>query len=334
MKIILDALGGDKAPASTVSGAILALKENPDLELILAGPEDQLKAELEKKKAPMERISFLNANQAVLNTDHPASFLKEKPDSSLSVAFEALRKEEDICALVSAGPTGALLSGTVLRIGRIPGVFRPGLLAAIPNKKGGRTYLMDVGANMDCKPEYLYQFAIMADAYLKSLGYASPKVAVLSVGMEEGKGNELSKTVYDMLKKTSLNFVGNIEGDKVMDGEVDLVVCDGFAGNVFLKSLEGGAYFVSDLFKGAIFKNLLTKFGALFMIKGLKDCKKPFEYAKRASSPLLGAKKLVLKCHGKSDDVTIAATIHEAMELKKKGLIEKIGETVNIQQDQ
>ena len=329
MKIILDALGGDKAPASTIQGAVIALKENPDLELILAGPEEELKKALQEKGAPLDRVSFLDANEAVLNTDHPATFLKEKPNSSLAKAFEALRKEEDIAALVSAGPTGAILSGTVLRIGRIPGVHRPGLLAAIPNKKGGRTYLMDVGANMDCKPEYLYQFAIMADAYLKALGNPSPKIAVLSVGMEEGKGNDLSKAAYDMLKASDLNFVGNIEGDHVILGEADLVVCDGFSGNVFLKSLEGGAYFVSDLFKGAIFKNIFTKIGALFMVKGLKKVKEPFEYAKRASSPLLGAKKIVLKCHGKSDEVTIAATIKEAMSLKEKGLIERIGETLH-----
>ena len=327
MKIILDALGGDKAPNATIDAAALALRDNPDLELILAGPEETLRPAMERKKIPLDRVSFLEAKQAVLNTDHPATFLKEKPDSSLAVAFEALRREDDIAALVSAGPTGALLSGTVLRIGRIPGVHRPGLLACIPNKKGGRTYLIDVGANMDCKPEYLYQFAVMADTYLKSLGYKSPRVAVLSVGQEEGKGNELSKTVYDMLKGSGLNFVGNVEGDHVIEGNADLVVCDGFSGNVFLKSLEGGAYFISDLFKAAIFKNIFTKFGALFMLRGLKNVKKPFEYAKKGSSPLLGAKKIVLKCHGKSDADTIAATITEAMNLKKKGLIERIGET-------
>ena len=329
MKIILDALGGDYAPLSTIEASVLALKENPDLELILAGPVEELKPALIKKGAPMDRISFLNATEAVLNTDHPATFLKEKPNCSLAVAFEALRKEEDIAALVSAGPTGALLSGTVLRIGRIPGVARPGLLACIPNKKGGRTYLIDVGANMDCKPEYLYQFAIMADSYLKAMGNPFPKVAVLSVGQEEGKGNELSKAAYELLKASDLNFVGNIEGDHVINGEADLVVCDGFSGNVFLKSLEGGAYFISDLFKAAIFKNIITKIGALFMIKPLKGVKKPFEYAKKGSSPLLGAKKIVLKCHGKSKAETIAATIAEAISLKKKGLIEKIGETLN-----
>ena len=333
MKIILDAYGGDKAPASTIQGAAFALAKHPDLILAIAGDEAKLRPELEKAKAPLDRIEFLQATEVVLNTDHPASFMKEKPNSSLAVAFEALRKGDDYAALVSAGPTGALLSGTVLRIGRIPGVHRPGLLAAIPTRTGKLCYLIDVGANMDCKPEYLYQFAIMADAYLRSLGMEAPRIATLSVGQEEGKGNELSKTVYDMLKQSDLNFQGNIEADHVIHGEVDLVVCDGFSGNVFLKSLEGGAYFISDLFKGAIFKNILTKFGALFMIKGLKKVKEPFNYASRACSPLLGAKKIVLKCHGKSDAETIEATISEAISLKEKGLIERIGETLNQNND-
>ena len=326
MKILLDALGGDKAPTSTVEGATKALLANPDLHLVLAGPETELRPLLEKQGAPLDRLSFLDASEVVLNTDHPATLMKEKPNSSLAVAFEELRKNGEIDALVSAGPTGALLSGTVLRIGRIPGVQRPGLLAAIPTRTGKLCYLIDVGANMDCKPEYLYQFALMADAYLKALGYESPRISVLSVGQEEGKGNELTKTVYAMLKERSdLNFIGNIEGDHVLKGETDIVVCDGFSGNVFLKSMEEAAYYISDLFKAAIFKNVFTKLGALPMIGGLKKVKAPFDYASRACSPLLGAKKLVLKCHGKSDAVTIAATIAEAVSLKEKGLIASIG---------
>lgn len=333
MKILLDALGGDKAPASTVAGAIEALNTRKDLEIVLAGPEATLRPMLEKGKAPMDRVSFLEAKQAVLNTDHPSVFLKEKPDSSLAVAFEALRKDDSFAAMVSAGPTGALLTGTVLRIGRIQGVLRPGLLAVVPTRTGKVCHLVDVGANMDCKPEYLYQFAVMADAYLRLSGLASPRIATLSVGMEEGKGNELSKAAYELIKANpKLNFVGNIEGDHVLRGEADIVICDGFSGNVFLKSLEEGAYFIADLFQAAIKKNIITKFGALFQLRHLKKVKEPFNYASKASSPLLGAKKIVLKCHGKADGETLAAAILKGCELKEKGLLEQIGETLKGQE--
>ena len=329
MKIILDALGGDKAPFSTIRAACDALKQRADLEILLAGPEETLRPMLEKEKAPLERITFLEAKQAVLNTDHPSTFLKEKPDSSLAVAFEELRKNPEAAALVSSGPTGALLTGTVLRIGRIQGVHRPGLIAVVPTRTGKVCHLIDVGANMDCKPEYLYQFALMADAYLRLSGLENPRIATLSVGQEEGKGNELSKAAYELIKANpNFNFVGNIEGDHVLRGEADIVVCDGFSGNVFLKSLEEGAYFISDLFKAAIFKNIFSKFGALFMIKGLKKVKEPFNYASKACSPLLGAKKLVLKCHGKADAETLEATILKACDLKEKGLLERIGEAL------
>ncbi|MCR5348962.1 MAG: phosphate acyltransferase PlsX [Bacilli bacterium] len=330
MKILVDVLGGDKAPKAVIEGAIAALRKLPDLSLVLVGPKEEIESSFGKAKMDLSRVEIVHSDIAVLNTDHPSLFIKEKPDSSLALCFENLRKREDIDAMVSAGPTGAILTGAVLRIGRLPGVSRPALIATLPTRTDGQLVrLVDTGANMDCKSEYLVQFALMAEAYLKLLGIESPRIATLSVGQEEGKGNDLSKETYQILKTLPVNFVGNIEGDHVLKGEADLVVCDGFAGNVFIKSLEEGAYFISDLFKAAIYKNVFTMFGALFQLSGLKKVKKPFDYANKACAPLLGAKKLILKCHGKSEASTFEATILEAYNLVQLGLQQKIVEAVS-----
>lgn len=324
MKILLDALGGDKAPKEPIEGAISALKAHEDLFLILAGKKEDIVPEFNKAGIEESRYEILEAQEAVLNTDHPATFLKEKPCSSLALCFNALRTRDDIDGMVSAGPTGALLTGSVLKIGRLPGVLRPALIAALPNRKDKFTYLIDAGANMDSKPEYLLQFAIMSTIYLESIGQEKPSIALLSVGQEEGKGNELTKAAYAMLKESGLNFVGNIEADHVLKGEADVVVADGFAGNVFLKASEEGFMFVSSLFKSVFKKNLLTKLGALFMLKHLKKVKEPFNKALKSSAPLLGTKKLVVKCHGKSDAETFLSAINHTIALSQSGFVSKI----------
>ena len=334
MKILVDVLGGDNAPKAVIDGAISALKKKDNLFLILAGKEDEIRSAFEKEGISADRFEILPADVAVTNSDHPATFLKEKPTSSLSVAFNALRTRNDIDALISAGPTGALLTGAVLKVGRLPGVGRPALMATLPTRKDGFVRLIDAGANMDCKPEYLLQFALMADTYLKMNGYENPRVGLLSVGQEEGKGNELTKEVYGLLKESGLNFIGNIEGDHVLKGEADIVVSDGFSGNVFLKATEEGCLFISDLFKEAIFKNIFTKFGALFMAKHLKNVKKPFDHAKKSSAPLLGTRKLVLKCHGKSEAETFEATILEAARLTEAHFIDNLQKALTLEKEQ
>ncbi len=332
MKILVDVLGGDNAPEAVLDGIAEAKKADPSLELVLVGPEEIIRSGLEKRKCDCSDMEIINATEMVLNTDHPALFTKTKPNCTMAICFENLRKRDDVAGMVSAGPTGALLTGSILRVGRMKGVDRPCLMATIPTRKGTLCRIVDAGANMDSKPEYLVQFAIMCDTYLKLLGIESPRVATLSVGQEEGKGNELSKTVYNILKESDLNFVGNIEGDHVLKGEADIVVTDGFAGNVFLKSLEEAAFYVSDMFKAAIYKNVFSKFGALFMLKGLKGVKKPFDMANRASAPMLGVKKLVCKCHGKSKGEAFATTILETQQMAKSGLIDKMQEAlINIE---
>ena len=329
MKVLVDVLGGDNAPKAVLEGAMVALKKEDDLNLVLVGPEKEIQEAISANGIDPTRVEIIPSEEAVLNTDHPSLFIKQKPNCSMALCFEALRKREDIDAMVSAGPTGALLTGAVLRIGRLPGVARPALIATLPTRTESLTRLVDAGANMDSKPEYLVQFALMANAYLKLIGIDSPRVATLSVGQEEGKGNELVKETYARLKETDLNFVGNIEGDHVLKGEADLVVCDGFAGNVFLKSLEEGAYFISDLFKAALYRNIFSKLGALLQLKGLKKVKEPFNLANKACAPLLGAKRLILKCHGKSEAETFEATILEGSRLAKLHIQEKIAGAIS-----
>ena len=330
MKILVDVLGGDNAPKAVLEGAVNALKKEAELHLVLVGPKQAIEDAMKQAAIPEERYTVIPSEEAVLNTDHPSLFLKQKPNSSMALCFDALRKSEDIDAMVSAGPTGALLTGTVLRIGRLAGVSRPALIATLPTRNGSFVRLCDAGANMDCKAEYLVQFALMADVYLRLIGVENPRVATLSVGQEEGKGNEVVKETYQSLKQLPLNFVGNIEGDHVLRGESDLVVCDGFAGNVFLKSLEEGATFIGDLFKEALYRNIFTKLGALLQLKGLKKVKEPFNHARKACAPLLGAKKLVLKCHGKAEAETFEATILEGARLTKLGLQEKIAAAISL----
>ena len=330
MKILVDVLGGDNAPKAVLEGAVNALKKEAELHLVLVGPKQAIEDTMKQAAIPEERYTVIPSEEAVLNTDHPSLFLKQKPNSSMALCFDALRKSEDIDAMVSAGPTGALLTGTVLRIGRLPGVSRPALIATLPTRNGSFVRLCDAGANMDCKAEYLVQFALMADVYLRLIGVENPRIATLSVGQEEGKGNEVVKETYQSLKQLPLNFVGNIEGDHVLRGESDLVVCDGFAGNVFLKSLEEGATFIGDLCKEALYRNIFTKLGALLQLKGLKKVKEPFNHARKACAPLLGAKKLVLKCHGKAEAETFEATILEGARLTKLGLQEKIAAAISL----
>ena len=192
MKIILDVLGGDAAPAAPIEGAIAALKKNADLNLILVGPKPAIEEAFQKAGIDASRYEIIHAEEAVLNTDHPANFLRTKPNCSMALAFQALKEREDVDAFLGAGPTGAMLSGCIFKVGRIPGVKRPALLATLPTKNGGLVRLTDAGANMDCKPEYLVQFAKMANEYLEVLGIEKPRIGLRSVGRAEGKGNELT----------------------------------------------------------------------------------------------------------------------------------------------
>ena len=329
MKVIVDSLGGDKSPQEALLGCADALKARSNLELVIVGDEKLIKEKIAEAGGDLNRVETIQSNEAVLNTDHPANFLREKPNSSLAVLFEAAKDREDIQAIASAGPTGAVLSGAIFKLGRIKGVKRPALLATFPTTKEGKMVrVLDAGANMDCKPEYLVQFALMASAYVKGIGVKDPKVGLLNVGAEEGKGNQMCKDTFPLLKEANIDFIGNIEADHVMKGEADVVVCDGFWGNVFTKAVESTAMWTAGLFKTVFYKNILTKIGALLMKKHIKEATAPLMAAKKASAPLLGVNKLVLKCHGRADRDSFCMTILEADTLMKQNLIGTINEAI------
>ena len=325
MKFVIDCYGGDYSPFETVKGVALALKEDKTISYVLTGNKEEIIKLLEEYQADMSRIEIIDAKEVFTNNDKPTTIVHEKEETSLVKGLVALKSRDDIDAFITSGSTGGTLAGAIFKVGRIKGIHRPCLMATLPTRKNTLVRMVDVGANMDPKPEYLLQYALMANEFVKLSGISNPRIALLNVGKEEEKGNELSHATYKLLKEyQGINFIGNIEGDHVLKGEADIVVCDAFSGNVFIKSLEETAYFVSDAFQGAIKKNIFTKIGALFQLKELKKVKGLFKYANEASAPLLGISKLVVKMHGKSRAENVKSVIFEVKNLVENKLIEKI----------
>lgn len=333
MKFVLDTCGNDLGPSAVVKGAVSALKKTSDLDLVLVGNEEELLKLLAENKADMTHFEIVDAKEVFTNDEKPTDILKNHEETTLYKALIVLKDDNNIDAMISGGSTGAILTGGMLRIGRIPGVLRPCLMATIPARTGQLVRILDIGANMDSKPEYLHQYALMVNEYLKLEGNPNPRIGLLNVGKEEEKGNALTHEVFELLRNDKrLNFVGNIEADHVVEGEADAVICDAFAGNVFIKSLEGASYFVSDAFQAAIKKNIFTKFGALFQLHELKKIKKLFKLANNASAPLLGVKKLIVKMHGKSKPENVEAIILGTVNLAKGGLTEKIQDVIKLEE--
>lgn len=298
MKIGLDVHGGDHAPLETVKGAIEALGSTKST-MVLFGNETEIEAELAKYKYDKSRIEIVHTTEKILNEDKPVKAIKSKKDSSMVVGMKQL-KDNDIQGLCSAGNTGALLAGGLLKVGRIKGVDRPALCSVYPTPKGV-SVLVDAGANADCKARNLYEFAIMGSIYAeKVLGIANPKVGLVNIGAEEGKGNQLMIETYDLLKEADLNFVGNVEARNIPMGDVDVIVADGFTGNVILKLSEGVVKSFSTLLKESFMKNTLTKMSALLLKGSLKDMKKKMDYEEYGGAPLLGCNGLLMKAHGSS----------------------------------
>lgn len=323
MKIVVDAFGGDNAPLEIVEGAVAAIERNKDLEIILCGKAKEIKDILKGRE---ERIEIADANEVVLNTDHPTEAIRKKKDSSLVRAYDILKENEDVVGLVSAGSTGAILAGAIMKIGRIKGISRPALAPILPTKKENDVIIIEGGANVDCKPVNLVHFALMGSAYYSIIyGVEKPRVALLSNGSEEGKGNELVKETFPLLKEAPINFIGNKEGGDFMSGDVDVMVADGFAGNVLLKGTEGAVKAVLALLKTSIKEHALSKIGALFMKKTFNELKERIDVQGRhAGSPLLGCKKLVVKNHGGCDRHNITASIEQTIKLHKNNLIAAI----------
>lgn len=327
MKVVVDAFGGDNAPLEIVEGAVMALNKHKDLEIILCGKENEIKKILGNRT---ERIEIVNAEDVITNDDQPTEAIRHKKDSSLVKAYDVLKERDDVIGLVSAGSTGAVLVGAIMKIGRIKGISRPALAPILPTKKNSDVIIIDSGANIDCKPINLLHFALMGSAYY-SIIYKkdAPRVALLNNGTEEEKGNELAKETYPLLKNAPINFIGNKEGRDFMSGDVDVMVTDGFAGNALLKGTEGAVGAVLSILKHSIKSHFLSKIGYLFMRKTFKEIRNRIDIlSKHGGSPLLGCKKLVVKNHGSCKRNNILSSIEQTIILHENHLNQKIEEAI------
>lgn len=321
MKIAIDCLGGDHSPAANVGGALLALEDFSDLAVVLYGDETAIKAELSGKTYLAERVEIVNAPEAVDGNDKPIDAIRMKKDSSMIRAVKDLRENDEIKALVSCGATGILVGASILRIGRLEGVRRPAFCPVLPTMNGGIVGVCDSGANIDASAEQLKQNAIMGSAYLsRAYGIEKPRVALLNVGTEEEKGDDIRREAYKLLKEEkSVNFVGNMESRDLLSGKYDLVVCDGFSGNVLIKSTEGACLEMLKRLKKDITSSFWNKIGALFMLKTFKKEKAFMDYRNYGGSVLLGLGKIVVKGHGSSNAVAVRKCIGQAYKTAQNG---------------
>ena len=314
MKLIVDCFGGDKSPAANVEGAVLALKEHDDLSLILTGDENIIKSELDRLGYTGEQIEIVHAPEVITGEDKPTDAIRLKRDSSMIKAITMLRKDPEIAGVISTGATGALIAAATLRIGRIRGIRRPAFCPILPTMDGGIVGICDSGANVDITPEMLLHQAILGSAYLKNVyGVKNPRVALLNVGVESEKGDDLRKKAYPMLNACdSIHFVGNMESRDLLSGKYDLVVCDGFSGNVLVKTTEGTALELLKKLKKDIYSKTIYKLGALLMKKMFMEEKEFMNYHNYGGSVLLGCEKTIVKGHGSSDANAVRICIDQA----------------------
>ena len=333
MKIIVDVMGGDNAPLAPVEGALRAVKDL-DLDIILAGSEAEIRGALGKlghNELPAG-VEILPTTQVIEMEDNPARAFRDKPDSSMTRSLEAVR-DGAADAMVSAGSTGALLSGATLVVKRIRGIRRAALAPVVPNAKG-QMVLIDCGATADCTPEYLLQYAFMGSYYAKRfLGIQAPKVALLNIGAEPSKGTDLQRQAYDLLAKAHqegrISFLGNLEAREAMSrGDADVLVTDGFTGNIFLKAVEGSALTFNHALKNLFLSSFKTKLAAVFLKDGLAAFKKRFDAGEVGGTPLLGITKPVIKAHGSSDAYAFYNAIRQAAEVARSGVAEDIAANV------
>lgn len=331
MKIIVDAMGGDNAPESAVWGGALAAKEYGE-QVLLVGDPDRVAAVLKDKG--MENtpgVTIMPASDLVDMHDDPATVLRHKPDSSMAVAFKLLKSGEGD-ALVSAGNTGALLTGATLYGGRIKGIRR-GALAPVMPCKSGQVMLCDAGANTECTAEMLLQFAFLGSLYAEKInGIKNPRVGLVNNGTEDTKGDPLRKEAYALLKKAGdegrLNFVGNVEGSMVPLGACDIAVCDGYSGNVMLKTIEGVAKFMAGAIKDVFMRNTATKLSYLACKKGMDEFRDLFNQDKIGGAPFLGIAKPVIKAHGSSNEIAVMNAVRQAIAYTKSGMIQAVSENI------
>ncbi|MCC0644607.1 MULTISPECIES: phosphate acyltransferase PlsX [unclassified Clostridioides] len=328
MKIVIDGMGGDNAPKSNVEGAVNAIKEY-QVDLIITGYKDLLEKEFSNYEFDRNKLEIVHTTEIIENEDKPVKAIRSKKDSSMVVALN-LVKEGKADAIISAGNTGALLAGGLFVVGRIKGIDRPCLCSAIPNVKRGMTLIADCGANADCKSKNLVEFAAMSNIYSrKVLGLENPKVALANVGLEEGKGNDLVKKSYEEIKKLDLNFIGNVEAREVINAYTDIIICDGFTGNILLKSAEGVALSVMSLIKETFMASTKSKIGALLIKDDLKKLKSFIDYSEYGGAPLLGLNGGVIKAHGSSDAKAIKNAINQGIKFTKGKVVEDINQFIS-----
>ncbi len=326
MRIAIDAMGGDFAPDSTVKGAMDAAREWSDTEIILVGHQDRLRPLM--SEAPANLILH-HAEDVIEAEDEPVRAVRRKKDASMVVAGRLVHdKEAD--AMISAGNTGALMTTGLLVVGRMEGIERPALAPIIPTMDGRGVLALDLGANMDAKPEHLAQYALMGSIYREKVaGIAKPRVGLLNVGTEAKKGNELTKAAYPLLQELPIHFIGNVEARDVLTGACDVLVCDGFAGNILLKSLEGTAGAMFSVLKQEFTKSLKNKLAAAVLMPSLRGMKQMMDYKQHGGAPLLGLSGLVVKSHGSSDSEAIKNGVRQARLAIESRLTESISQEIS-----
>ena len=325
MRIALDTLGGDFGPQEVVAGAIDAVRER-NLGLTLVGPEEILVPLL--KKSGVSSIEIVNATEFIENDEAPVMAVRRKKHSSLVVGA-TLVKDGQAGALVTAGSTGAFMAAGLFVVGRIAEIERPALAPLVPTRDGKGVVMLDMGANMDAKPEHLMQYGIMGSVYAeKVLGRLNPRVALLNVGAEASKGNQVTKEAYTLLENAGVNFVGNIEARAVLTGEADVIVCDGFTGNVLLKFMEGMASTMFELMKERFTVDTRSKVGALLLKPTLRQFKQSFDYSEYGGAPLLGVNGIFVKCHGSSNRTAIKNGLFQAQRFLEQNVVASIGEAI------
>ena len=329
VKVAVDAMGGDNAPAEIVKGAVEAIQAEKKIKVFLVGKEEQVKAELAKYTYPQEQVEVVNATEVIAMAEPPVAAIRSKKDSSIVKGLYMVR-EGKCDAFVSAGSTGAVLAGGQVIVGRSKGVERPPLAPLIPTEKGA-SLLIDCGANVDARPSQLVQFAKMGSIYMENvMGIKKPRVGIVNIGAEEQKGNALVKETFPLLKECSdINFIGSIEARDIPAGAADVVVCEAFVGNVVLKLYEGvGATLISKV-KSGMMVNLRSKIGALLVKPALKQTLKAFDLEQYGGAPLLGLKGLVVKTHGSSKAVEIKNTILQCLTFKEQDINGKIQKVIS-----
>lgn len=327
MKILVDAMGGDNAPDAIVNGSIDAVKTQEGFDITLIGDSEKINTILESRKFKNQRIEVIHAQEVITNDDIPTRAIKSKKNSSMVVGFNML-KEKKGDVLLSAGSTGALLTGALFILGRLKGIDRPALGVMVPSKSG-KSLIIDGGLNTTCKPINYLQFGIMGSIYIKGLTKKdNPKVGLVNMGTEAKKGTEVLKQAYTMLSSSDLNFIGNIEGKDIPEGNVDVAVCDGYIGNVMLKFLEGTGKFFGTFLKSMFKRTIFSKLSMLFVMKDMLDFKKMMDPSEDAGAPILGVNGLVVKSHGNSNDKAIKNVIIKAYNLATSSVFEQIKEKV------